>query len=78
MRVVLDWDGTVTEEDTLLMILREFVSAPVIDAMEAEVDAKLADGTITHREVMEREFALMTAQLDDVVAFVVERGMLDG
>lgn len=72
MNVVVDWDGTVTEEDTLLMVLREFVSAPVIDALEADVDAKLAQGTITHREVMEREFALMTAPLDDAVAFVIE------
>jgi 2-hydroxy-3-keto-5-methylthiopentenyl-1-phosphate phosphatase len=70
--VVVDWDGTVTEEDTLLMVLRQFVSAPVIDALETDVDAKLAAGTITHREVMESEFALLTAPLDAVVAFVVQ------
>ncbi|HEY0383427.1 MAG TPA: haloacid dehalogenase-like hydrolase [Candidatus Elarobacter sp.] len=76
MNVVVDWDGTVTVEDTLLMALRRFVSAPVIDALEAKVDLGLADGKITHREVMEREFALMTAPLDDVVAFVVANARL--
>ena len=44
----------------------------VFDPLELDLDAGLAGGTITHREVMEREFALMTAPLDDVVAFVVK------
>ena len=61
-----------TERDTLLMVLEHFVARDVLDPLEAELDAGLAAGTITHREVMEREWALMTAPLDDVVAFVVE------
>ncbi|MDB5093159.1 MAG: 2,3-diketo-5-methylthio-phosphopentane phosphatase [Candidatus Eremiobacteraeota bacterium] len=36
------------------------------------LDAGLAAGTITHREVMEREFLLLTVPLADVVAFLVE------
>ena len=72
MKLVVDWDGTVTERDTLMHVLRHFVAPAVLDPLEAELDAGLAAGTITHREVMEREWAQMTAPLDDVVAFVVE------
>ena len=38
-----------------------------------ELDAGLDDGTLTHREVMEREFAELTAPLDAVVAFLLDR-----
>ena len=72
MKLVVDWDGTVTERDTLMHVLQHFVAPAVLDPLEAELDAGLAAGTITHREVMEREWAQMTAPLDDVVAFVVE------
>ncbi len=72
MKLIIDWDGTVTERDTLQLVLQHFVAPDVLDPLESELDAGLADGTITHREVMEREFAIMTAPLDDVVAFVVE------
>ncbi len=71
MQLVVDWDGTVTERDTLQQMLAHFVEPAVFNALEAETDAGLAAGTITHREVMEREFALLTAPLEDVVAFVV-------
>ncbi len=56
MQLVVDWDGTVTERDTLQQMLAHFVEPAVFDALEAETDAGLAAGTITHREVMEREF----------------------
>jgi 2-hydroxy-3-keto-5-methylthiopentenyl-1-phosphate phosphatase len=72
VNVVVDWDGTVTERDTLLLVLEHFVPPDVLDPLEAELDAGLANGTITHREVMEREHAQVTASLDEVVAFVVE------
>ena len=72
VQVVVDWDGTVTERDTLMLTLRHFVSATVLEPLEAELDAGLEAGTITHREVMEREFAMLTVPLDDVVAFLVE------
>jgi len=72
VHVVVDWDGTVTERDTLMLTLRHFVSPAVLEPLEAELDAGLAAGTITHREVMEREFAMLTAPLDDVVAFLIE------
>ncbi len=72
MQLVIDWDGTVTERDTLLLTLQHFVEPAVLEPLEAELDAALAAGTMTHREVMEREFALLRAPLDDVVAFLVE------
>ena len=71
MQLVIDWDGTVTERDTLQLTLQHFLARDVFDALEAHTDAALAAGTMTHREVMEREFAALTAPLDDVVAFVV-------
>src|ERR1700694_5981872 len=70
--VVIDWDGTATERDTLLLALEHFVDPAVLGPIEAELDAKLAAGTLTHREVMEREFELLRAPLDDVVAFLLE------
>jgi 2-hydroxy-3-keto-5-methylthiopentenyl-1-phosphate phosphatase len=73
LQIVIDWDGTVTECDTLMLTLRHFVAPDVLEPLEAELDAGLADGTITHREVMEREFAQLTASLDDVVGFLLDR-----
>lgn len=76
MQVVVDWDGTVTERDSLMLTLRHFVSPDVLVPLEAELDAGLAAGTVTHREVMEREFAMLTVPLDDVVAFLLEHARI--
>ena len=73
MQIVIDWDGTVTETDSLVLVLRQFLDPAVIAPLEAELDAGLDDGTITHREVMEREFAELTAPLEAVVAFLLDR-----
>lgn len=67
MQLVLDWDGTCTLQDSLLMVINEFGDPSIED----ELDAALAAGGMTHREVMEAEFATVGAPLDDVVAFVV-------
>ena len=66
MRLVLDWDGTVTETDSLWMVLDEFGDPDVF----AAVEGRLRDGTISSREVMEVEFATVTAPLGEVVAFL--------
>ena len=68
MRVVLDWDGTVTETDSLHMVLDEFGDREVFQ----RVEGGLAGGSISFKEVMEVEFATVTAPLADVVAFLVE------
>jgi len=68
LRLVLDWDGTVTERDTLDLVLREFGDDEIYDRAEAELDA----GRMTLNEVIAAEFATVTAPLDEVVAYVVE------
>ena len=68
MRLVLDFDGTVTERDTLDIVLERFGDAEVYERAEAELDA----GRMTLNEVISAEFATVTAPLDEVVAYVVE------
>jgi 2-hydroxy-3-keto-5-methylthiopentenyl-1-phosphate phosphatase len=68
VRLVLDFDGTVTERDTLDIVLSEFGDAEVYEHAEAELDA----GRMTLNDVISAEFATVTAPLDEVVAYVVE------
>lgn len=58
--------------DTLLMVIYAFGDSSI----EPELDRALAAGTMTHREVMEAEFATVGAPLEDVVAYVVEHARL--
>ena len=67
MRLVLDWDGTVTERDTLDLVLERFADAEVYERLEAELEA----GRMTLNEVIAAEFAMVTAPLDEVVAHVI-------
>jgi 2-hydroxy-3-keto-5-methylthiopentenyl-1-phosphate phosphatase len=66
-RLVLDWDGTVTETDSLHMVLERFGHAEVYAEAERELDR-----TLTLHEVIAAEFATVRAPLDDVVAWCVE------
>jgi 2-hydroxy-3-keto-5-methylthiopentenyl-1-phosphate phosphatase len=66
--LVLDWDGTCTERDTLLLAVERFGDA----SLEPQLDAALAAGTMTHRQVMETEVAGIRAPLEEVVAYIVE------
>jgi 2-hydroxy-3-keto-5-methylthiopentenyl-1-phosphate phosphatase len=68
MRLVLDWDGTVTERDTLDLVLQEFGDAEIYERVEGELER----GTMTLNEVIAAEFATVTASLDDVVRHVLE------
>ena len=72
MRLVLDFDGTVTERDTLDLVLERFGDAEVYERAEAELDA----GRMTLNEVISAEFATVTAPLDEVVAYVVEQAQV--
>jgi 2-hydroxy-3-keto-5-methylthiopentenyl-1-phosphate phosphatase len=67
MQLVLDWDGTVTERDTLWMALDAFGDRDVF----AQVEGALERGELSYRELMELEFATVTAPLADVVAFLL-------
>lgn len=65
LKVVLDWDGTVTEEDSLNMVLERFGDPRVY----AEAEAALGRGWTLH-EVMDHEFSAMRAPLDEVVCWL--------
>ena len=66
-RLVLDWDGTVTERDTLDLVLSRFGDAEIY----ARAEEELEQGTMTLNEVIAAEFATVTAPLDEVVEYVV-------
>ena len=75
-KVVVDWDGTVTEQDTLALALVHFVSPAALEPLTLRVDAALAAGSMSLRDVMMAEFAALTAPLDLVVAFIVEHAQV--
>jgi HAD superfamily phosphoserine phosphatase-like hydrolase len=68
LQLVVDWDGTITEGDTLHAVIAEFGDLDVFHAMEAEIGRRL-----TLNEVIAVEMATVTAPLDEVVAFLRER-----
>jgi len=68
MRLVLDWDGTVTERDTLDLVLSTFGDREIYERAEAELDA----GRMTLNDVIATEFETVTAPLDEVVAHVLQ------
>jgi len=67
VELVLDWDGTVTEGDTLHAAIEEFGDVDVFRAMEDEIGRRL-----TLQEVIAVEMATISAPLEDVVAFLLE------
>jgi 2-hydroxy-3-keto-5-methylthiopentenyl-1-phosphate phosphatase len=67
MNLIVDWDGTATVEDTLILALREFGDWQVyLDAAAA-----LGRGEITLHEEIRRDCESITAPLDEVVAWLV-------
>ena len=66
-RVVLDWDGTVTEVDTLHLVLERFGGPEIYARVEAQLGR-----TLTLNEVIEQEFQTMTASLEEVVPWLLE------
>ena len=66
MRLVLDWDGTVTETDSLWMALEQFGDQEVF----ARVEGSLVEGRLSFQQVMEIEFATVTAPVEEVAAFL--------
>jgi 2-hydroxy-3-keto-5-methylthiopentenyl-1-phosphate phosphatase len=66
VRLVLDWDGTVTETDSLWMVLDEFGDPEVF----ARVEGSLVEGRLSFQEVMELEFATVTAPVSAAAAFL--------
>lgn len=69
LKVVLDWDGTVTKRDTLVMVLEEFGDPVVFE----RASTALERGEITLNEEVRQQFAAMTAPIGEVVEWLVER-----
>lgn len=67
MQLVLDWDGTVTEVDTLHQVIARFGDLDVFRAMEAELGRRL-----TLHEVIEVEMATVRTPLAEVVPWLLE------
>jgi 2-hydroxy-3-keto-5-methylthiopentenyl-1-phosphate phosphatase len=66
--IVIDFDGTVTEDDLLDKIALGFGDPAVYQEVEDGLDA----GTMPLREVIVREFEPVTAPLAEVVTWVLE------
>ena len=64
---MLDWDGTVTERDTLDLVLREFGDPEIYRRVEGELGRGL-----TLHEVIALEFETVCAPLSDVEAWLVD------
>jgi 2-hydroxy-3-keto-5-methylthiopentenyl-1-phosphate phosphatase len=71
VRVVLDWDGTVTERDTLDLVLREFGDPEIYERVEGELGK-----TMTLNEVIAAEFATVKVPLDDVVVWLLQNARI--
>jgi 2-hydroxy-3-keto-5-methylthiopentenyl-1-phosphate phosphatase len=65
--LALDWDGTVTERDTLHMVIERFGDLEVFRAMEQEIGRQLALD-----EVIAVEMATISEPLVDVVRWLLE------
>jgi 2-hydroxy-3-keto-5-methylthiopentenyl-1-phosphate phosphatase len=66
LRLVLDWDGTVTEVDSLHLVLERFGDPHVYRDSERALGRKL-----TLHEVIAVEFATVTAPIDEVIGWLV-------
>ncbi|MEX2614414.1 MAG: haloacid dehalogenase-like hydrolase [Gaiellaceae bacterium] len=66
-QIVVDWDGTVTEDDGLHLVLLEFGDERIFDEAEERLGRDL-----TLHEVIALEFETVRAPLDEVVAWVRE------
>ncbi|MGE5275078.1 MAG: haloacid dehalogenase-like hydrolase [Verrucomicrobiota bacterium] len=67
MNLVLDWDGTVTEVDSLHMVLLEFGDAGVYERAEEGLGRQM-----TLHDVIGLEFSTVRAPLEQVTAWLVE------
>ena len=66
MRLVVDWDGTITVRDSLVQVIHEFGDPALLAELEPRVGVDL-----TLHEEIALEFEAITTPLDEVVAWVV-------
>ena len=71
MKVVVDWDGTVTEKDGLYEVVRTFGDAKIYDETENRLGREL-----TLHEVIAIELTTVRAPLADVVAWMLDNARL--
>ena len=67
MRVVLDWDGTVTMRDSLWMLLDEFGDREIFAQAEKDLGK-----TLSYREVMEMELATIRVPFEEALTFLLD------
>jgi len=67
MQLVLDWDGTVTERDTLHMAIEEFGDVELFHALEEQVGREL-----TLNEVIDAEMATISAPFGVVLDWLLD------
>ena len=67
MRLVVDWDGTITVRDSLVQVIHEFGDPALLAELEPRVGVDL-----TLHEEIALEFRGIRTPLDEVVAWVVE------
>ena len=66
MRVFVDWDGTITVQDSLVQVIHEYGDP----ALLAELAPRVGVDLTLHEEIA-LEIAAITAPLDEVVAWVL-------
>jgi 2-hydroxy-3-keto-5-methylthiopentenyl-1-phosphate phosphatase len=67
LRLYVDWDGTVTVQDSLVQVIHEFGDPALLAELGPRVGVDL-----TLNEEIALEFAAINAPLEDVVAWVLE------
>jgi 2-hydroxy-3-keto-5-methylthiopentenyl-1-phosphate phosphatase len=67
LRLVVDWDGTVTVRDSLVQVIHEFGDPALLAELEPRVGVDL-----TLHEEIALEFLAIETPLDEVVAWVIE------
>lgn len=67
MRLVLDWDGTVTEHDTLVALILRFGDREVLERAEREVGRSLSQ-----HEVIAAEVETLDATLEEMTGFLLQ------
>jgi 2-hydroxy-3-keto-5-methylthiopentenyl-1-phosphate phosphatase len=67
VRLVLDWDGTVTERDTLELVIERFG-----DIATYRRTGALMGRDLSHDEALAQSFRTVRAPLDEVVGWVVD------
>jgi len=68
MRLIVDWDGTVTVRDSQWMLLERFGDREVFALTERSLG-----GELSFREVMELQMQTITVSLEEAVAFLVAK-----